>query len=288
MDYPCLRLQYPVQWLSATPHGQGSLSRQNNYPENEKLTRLVPHEMVLSTPRAGRSACRRASFSLSCSVERSSRVPITRDQCEHLETIGLVMSFSRFAALCLLLGAGPAHFLRAQNVNVGNGALPPRQGVGHDYINNLSETVNPANGSVSVSISLPVAPSRGITLPVTMNYNSGSTNQFYSVRASQTALRPVDGWSLTAPSLSFSSWTIGYPPYGQQTCQYWSGYVFTDPDGQPHPLSLAMTTTVNNGGCLNFIQKDQPGPGAYSSNPSSFTVSFSTQLAADDGPYHAV
>ena len=192
---------------------------------------------------------------------------------------------------CLFLSIGIlSSHAAAQNVNVGNGALPPQPGIGHDYVTHLAETVNPANGTLSVSLPLPVAPSRGITFPVTLNYNSGQTHQFYSYVASEQALQPVDGWSLTAPTLSWSTWTIPYPPYGQQTCQYWSGFVFTDPTGQPHALNLGLVTTISAGAgaCLHFTQKDQPGPGAYSGNPSSITVSFNAQTQTHDDGYFAV
>lgn len=176
--------------------------------------------------------------------------------------------------------------------NLGNGALPPRPGDGHDYVTHLAETVNPANGTLNVSLPFPVAPSRGITLPVTLNYNSGRTHQFSSYIAGQLALQPVDGWSLTAPSLTWSSWSIGYPSYGQQTCQYWSGFVFTDPTGQPHALDLALTTKIAAGAgvCLSFQQKYPPGPngGAYSGNNSFFTVQFSSLTHTQDHGYYAV
>ena len=74
----------------------------------------------------------------------------------------------RLCLFCLALSLGALSSRRgdAQNVNVGNGALPPLLGVGHDYVTHPAETVNPANGLLSVSIPLPVAPSRGITLSV--------------------------------------------------------------------------------------------------------------------------
>lgn len=191
-------------------------------------------------------------------------------------------------SLCVLsAGSGSA-----QNVNLGNGALPPRPGDGHDYVTHLAETVSPANGTLNVSLPLPVPPSRGITFPVTLNYNSGRTHQFYSYIAGQQNLQPVDGWSLTAPSLTWSSWSIGYPPYGQQTCHYWSGFVFTDPSGQPHALDLALANTIAAGAgvCLHFEQKFPPGPngGAYSGNNSFSTVQFSSLTHTHAEGFYAV
>ena len=54
-------------------------------------------------------------------------------------------------------------FLSAQTINVGpiNVATQPSPGSGHDYIHMLDETVNPANGSVSVRVEAPVPQQRG-------------------------------------------------------------------------------------------------------------------------------
>jgi hypothetical protein len=41
----------------------------------------------------------------------------------------------------------------------------PIPGAGHDYLSGPAETVNPANGSVSIRIPVVIPPSRGITLP---------------------------------------------------------------------------------------------------------------------------
>ena len=43
----------------------------------------------------------------------------------------------------------------AQTANVDNTTSTPTEGVGHDYIHLLSETVSPANGSVSLRIEPP-------------------------------------------------------------------------------------------------------------------------------------
>ena len=45
---------------------------------------------------------------------------------------------------------------------------------GHDYIKMLNETVNPANGSVSLHVDVPVPPGRRLTLPFSFNYNSSA------------------------------------------------------------------------------------------------------------------
>jgi hypothetical protein len=51
----------------------------------------------------------------------------------------------------------PAH---AQVSDVTNSTSTPIQGAGHDYIKMFSETTDPANGTVSIRIGLPVPPGR--------------------------------------------------------------------------------------------------------------------------------
>jgi hypothetical protein len=60
---------------------------------------------------------------------------------------------------------------------VNNDTRTPVPGSGHDYIKMLSETVDPSNGSLSVRISTPVPPSRGITIPFSFDYSSGAVQQ---------------------------------------------------------------------------------------------------------------
>jgi hypothetical protein len=59
---------------------------------------------------------------------------------------------------------------------VGDNLQHPLPGTGHDYIHLLSETVNPANGSLSIEIRLPSPPGRGINPPVALRYNSGEVS----------------------------------------------------------------------------------------------------------------
>ncbi|MFZ0732888.1 MAG: hypothetical protein WAM79_11235 [Candidatus Sulfotelmatobacter sp.] len=48
----------------------------------------------------------------------------------------------------------------------------PIPGVGHDYLGVLAETVNPANGSLSIRIGTPMPPARGMTVPFYFAYDS--------------------------------------------------------------------------------------------------------------------
>ena len=61
------------------------------------------------------------------------------------------------AAALVWLTASLAH---AQITNVTNDTSTPIPGAGHDYVKMLSETVNPAIGSVSLRISVPMPKGR--------------------------------------------------------------------------------------------------------------------------------
>ena len=50
----------------------------------------------------------------------------------------------------------------------------PIPGSGHDYIHLLSETVDPASGSVNLNINFGAPKGRGIALPATYNYASSN------------------------------------------------------------------------------------------------------------------
>src|SRR5262249_11778173 len=66
---------------------------------------------------------------------------------------------------------------RAQNAIVNNLTAVPVPGVGHDYLHDLSEIVNPANGSVSVRIEAFRPKERGLNYPF-YAFLYDSTQQF--------------------------------------------------------------------------------------------------------------
>ena len=63
----------------------------------------------------------------------------------------------------------------AQISTIGDDTSVPIPGAGHDYIKMLDETVNPANGSLSLRIQIPVPAGRGFTLPFSINYDTSGT-----------------------------------------------------------------------------------------------------------------
>src|SRR5262249_28576282 len=121
----------------------------------------------------------------------------------------------------------------------------PIPGVGHDYIHMLNETVNPATGAVSVRITVPVPPGRGLTLPFAFAYDSGSVHYMKSTGTpgyggwfKRTGLMTIGGWSYTAPIFTDSEFTKVVGPQNT-VCTFFSSYVFQDPTGDNHSFGMA-------------------------------------------------
>lgn len=136
-----------------------------------------------------------------------------------------------------------------QITNVTNDQATPMPGVGHDYIGILDEIVSPSNGSLSIRISVPTPPGRGVNLPFQFSYNSNGVIQVSGLVTSLIVTSNMDrrfaeqgGWSYGIPVLSYQ--TLNFPsqnpshPEGQ--CSVASGFVFTDPAGSRHAVGLSM------------------------------------------------
>jgi RHS repeat-associated protein len=133
----------------------------------------------------------------------------------------------------------------------GDDVATPIPGAGHDYIHLLSETVNPANGAVSVNIKLPTPSGRGISLPFSLIYNSGPANHFFADSVGGAYFSPDwgglfrGGWSNSLPLLTFQNWSYPWapPPHPNPGyCYYSTGYTFYDSAGSGHALGLATTS----------------------------------------------
>jgi RHS repeat-associated protein len=148
-----------------------------------------------------------------------------------------------FASLGLLLA--PAS--ECQILNVADDTSTPIPGAGHDYIKSLSETVNPANGSVSIRIQTPTPAGRGITLPFSFAYDSNGaahlTTNFNGTAywTDNTAYLAQGGWGYSVPMLSniLVSVIVPRPPQPPSVCSDYQDYVFQDPTGGRHSLDVA-------------------------------------------------
>ena len=157
------------------------------------------------------------------------------------------VSFGTVAILLLVL----VRVAAGQLTSIGNDVARPVTGRGHDYINMLSETVNPANGSVNINIQLPTPQARGLSLPVSLLYNSGSVHRFASGAAGggqmiqDASSITSSGWGDSLPYASASFMTIPLNnPEADVFCQFSSSYVFYGPSGDSHMLGLAGISYV--------------------------------------------
>jgi RHS repeat-associated protein len=147
-----------------------------------------------------------------------------------------------------------ASVVNCQILNVGDDTSTPIPAAGHDYIKMLSETVNPANGSVSVRIKTPIPTGRGISLPFSFAYDSNGAQHLSSdgVGLSEwwdnSAYLSQGGWSYSLPMLSNVRMEAPLPPHG--VCFYWTDYVFQDPTGGRHPLGVSYVYGTGNNPCL--------------------------------------
>jgi YD repeat-containing protein len=194
----------------------------------------------------------------------------------------------RFALLmplaCLfLLASSAAH---GQITNVDDTTSTPIEGAGHDYIKALSETVNPANGSVSLSIQLPIPKGRGITPTFSIVYNSNGVNHFepgdspgtayWASNATNTS-GATGGWSVSVPSVTYSdsqmavqdgSGDDGFPEY--EYCEIDANYMFTDLSGSQHALNVgAEIGSYDVCAAPNFNQGGDPQVGAVLTGQTS-------------------
>src|SRR6266571_4356414 len=97
--------------------------------------------------------------------------------------------------------------LQAQITNVTDDTSTPIPGAGHNYLGELNEAVNPANGSVSLRLQVPVPPGRRLTVPFSFEYNTsgiqhpGGTAGHMSW-GNDLGYLSKGGWSYAVPRIS--------------------------------------------------------------------------------------
>ncbi len=115
------------------------LPAKNEIPDPRTTTVVRSNELLLHVEQVGSAGEKRMKSLLS--IPKITRI--------ERRSFALPMLFA-----CLLLAATPA--AQGQLTNVDDATAVPIEGAGHDYIKALSDTVNPANGSVSLRINLPI------------------------------------------------------------------------------------------------------------------------------------
>jgi YD repeat-containing protein len=120
----------------------------------------------------------------------------------------------------------------------------------------LAETVNPANGSVSLRIDTPTTKGRGITLPFSFAYDSNGVNHLApgginAGPASDVSYASQGGWAYSIPLIRETAYSTTSCQFQNcVTCNFSSGYTFQDPTGGRHALGLGASTFAIGGNYL--------------------------------------
>ena len=173
----------------------------------------------------------------------------------------VLVSFFAFVSATIL---GPTSVAQIQNVT--DITSTPTPGVGHDYIRMLNETVNPANGSVSLRVSVPTAPGRKLTIPFAFAYDSNGVHHFVPAGSgflwlSNRGFLSQGGWTYTVPMMSYDTSQQVFSPDGGQTnytCDFTTDYMFQDASGGRHALFLSR------------VLNDSTECGSFPSPPQSY------------------
>lgn len=203
----------------------------------------VEQQITLHLPKGGADLCCVPNFSKPCH---------------------LVGSRSAIVALCLLSGS-----LFGQIGPYGDTTSTPILGVGHDYISDLNEIVDPQTGAVSVRIAAPMPHERGLNFPVYAYIYDSNGQYFPTPEWSYSSSLHADYVSAVSMNNSlfasygggplFGSTIDGNPPPGINNlpgsvtwtshtintyvgnrfpvnCQYWDNLIYTDTAGGRHPF----------------------------------------------------
>ena len=137
----------------------------------------------------------------------------------------------------------------AQVTNITDQTSTPAPGVGHNYIQVLNETVNLANGSLSLRIDVPVPPGRKLTLPFSFAYDSNGLSVIQPGSALGQSYTTFSqgpfawgAWSYAVPQLTRVGVQFALKQKagdGSQYCNATTGYTFTDPSGSRHAFYLS-------------------------------------------------
>jgi RHS repeat-associated protein len=189
--------------------------------------------------------------------------------------------------LCVFISSALAPACVGQLPPVSNTTSTPIPGAGHDYLGGPAETVNPANGSVSIRVPVILPPGRGITLPFSFAYDSNGVNyvglsptQGYGeamwLTPSETPYSnpwTQGGWSDSIPiaSRSLLSWQTlvdGGPT--KINCYALINFLFQDPRGNRHNLNLTSYS-------------DPGGTGQCTINSNNWPKGFEDQIVTQGG-----
>jgi hypothetical protein len=209
----------------------------------------------------------------------------------------------------MLLTALASQAIYAQNAEINNITQTPRVGTPHDYLKDMSEIVNPANGQLSVRVAAPMPADRGTldqhinafinnsgdgTVPTALWYNSGTSISPHNNLTIETPYFegvPLSGDTSLTPAVNTGPVSARYQPGAltQQTvsfqtavgpgpvwvnCSYKNGYTYWDNDGVAHALGLVYIGPGSNYTACTFFY-DQGIQNYLSGGDEHYKASFS-------------
>jgi len=182
--------------------------------------------------------------------------------------------------------------LRAQMPSSSSTTSTPVPGVGHDYLGAIAETVNPANGSVSIRITATMPPGRGLTLPFSFAYDSNGVNYVtpsvgggLAWEIPSSTIVSTGGWSESVPvvSANYLAWTATREGGSREACYAYVNYVYQDASGNRHDLNLTnFKGNAQDDACtydtahwpagFGGVAVTQAGEGGWSTQPGAQPV----------------
>ena len=135
----------------------------------------------------------------------------------------------------------------AQVPNITDVTSTPVPGVGHSYLHGLNETVNPANGSVTLRFCVPVPRGRRLTVPFCIVYNSDGAHFLISRNAgslvwseSLSEFGRYSPWSYTVPRVTVQAVDVALTDGSGGTCRVAVDYVYHGTRGGRHAVGLSI------------------------------------------------
>ena len=163
-----------------------------------------------------------------------------------------------------------------QSLPYGADVQRPMAGLEHDYVNGLSETVNPSNGTLEIKIPFQAPPGRKLSIPFGMQYNSGDVHRFHSFVpgcgdfslscSTGAASGGTNGWAPIIPYVTLLSYNFAASSsaYATVYCPETSSYTFYDMQGGGHSLGLVALGVAKSVGAGGTVSDCNHTAGGYS------------------------
>jgi hypothetical protein len=186
-------------------------------------------------------------------------IPTSTKKSNQKNSLGFRLRFFHFAkfGMALIFPLLSPVSAPGQITTVTNATATPMPG-GHSYIQLLNESVNPANGSVSLKVNMPTPKGRGLDIPLSWNYSSAgaftlSVGTGGVLYIDTDRYRNLGGWTTSIPSLTevgYSYTDNAVPIPG--TCYWENNFIFADPQGDRHSLPILNIDNFSGLSTLDF------------------------------------